>query len=90
MTCTITGHAGPITSVAFSPDGTLLASASADRTVRLWAIHAGTGAPVQTLRSHAAAVTSVAFSPDGTLLASASFDGTVKLWAAEPARCCIR
>jgi hypothetical protein len=65
-------------SVAFSPDGTRLASASDDQTVKLW--DAATGQELRALKGHTSTVRSVAFSPDGTRLASASEDRTVKLW----------
>jgi WD40 repeat protein len=72
------GHTGYVSAVAFSPDGSLLASASGDRTVRLW--NPSTGQEVQKLEGHTGYVNAVAFSPDGSLLASASDDGTIRLW----------
>ncbi|MEU9142830.1 trypsin-like peptidase domain-containing protein [Streptomyces sp. NPDC048349] len=74
----LAGHAHTVWSVAFSPDGHLLASSSADRTVRLWNV--ATGAPHATLTGHTDGVTSVAFSPDGHTLATSSSDKTVRLW----------
>jgi len=70
--------------VAFSPDGTRLASASLDKTVRLW--DASTGQELEVLGTHETSVRSVAFSPDGTRLASGSDDKTVRIWHTEPYR----
>jgi WD40 repeat protein len=64
--------------VAFSPDGSLLASAGADGVVRLWRVT--TGAEVRKLTGHTGWVYGVAFSPDGSLLASGGDDGVVRLW----------
>jgi hypothetical protein len=62
LTRRLTGHAGPVNAVAFSPDGTTLATTSDDHTARLWNAH--TGHPIATLRGHTAIVNDVAFSPD--------------------------
>ncbi|MER7468903.1 trypsin-like peptidase domain-containing protein [Streptomyces sp. NPDC097981] len=74
------GHGDRVTKVTFSPDGSTLASSSADRTVRLW--HAGTGKPGPILKGHTDQVWSVAFSPDGRTLATGGLDGTIRLWDA--------
>jgi serine/threonine protein kinase len=86
---TISSHSDTVTSVAFSPGGNLLASGSADNTVKLWNIQeaispTARGVPTlshrRTLYGHKGEVTSIAFASDGRRLASASLDGTVKLW----------
>ncbi|KAF7505050.1 hypothetical protein GJ744_001269 [Endocarpon pusillum] len=77
---TLEGHGDWVYSVAFSHDSKLLASASHDRTVRIW--DAATGTLQQTLEGHGGPVYSVAFSHDSKLLASASDDRTVRIWDA--------
>jgi WD40 repeat protein len=71
-------YSNSVWSVSFSPNGQLLASASSDRTIKLW--DPTTGELCQTLEDHSGWVQSVCFSPDGQLLASASEDTTIKLW----------
>jgi WD40 repeat protein/energy-coupling factor transporter ATP-binding protein EcfA2 len=71
------GHSGAVTSVSFSPNGKTIASASKDKTVKLWSIE---GRELQTLKGHSGSVTSVSFSPDGKTIASASSDGTIIVW----------
>ena len=75
---TLKGHSDKVHSVAFSPDGSLLASGSRDTTVRIWNV--ATGALLHTLEGHTDAVKSVVFDPKGSFLASGSLDGTVRLW----------
>ena len=72
------GHNDNVESVAFSSDGELIASGSADTTVIVW--DAFSYKEILTLRGHEKAVVSVAFSPDRTQILSGSSDGTVRLW----------
>jgi WD40 repeat protein len=78
---TLTGHNGDVNSVAFSPDGTTLASGSRDFAIGLWRV--STGRLLRFLTGHTGYVNSVAFSPDGTTLASGSDDKTIRLWNVE-------
>jgi WD40 repeat protein len=77
---TLEGHTDAVTSVAFSPDGQRLATASRDKTAKVW--DARTGQELRALKGHTDDVTSVAFSPDGQRLATTSGDGTARVWDA--------
>ncbi len=71
------GHTGPIVSLAVSPDGNSIASASWDRSIRLWPL---SGGEARVLNGHDQNVNSVAFTRDGKTLVSASYDATVRIW----------
>ncbi len=73
----LSGHTNDVNRLAISPDGKIIASASRDKTIRLWDM---TGKLLHTLDKHQQLVTDVDFSPDGQTLASSSEDKTVKLW----------
>jgi WD40 repeat protein len=81
---TLRGHNDSVLGVAWSPDGGKLATASGDRTAKVW--DASTGRDVLTLRGHEKSVLSVAWSPDGGKLATASADHTAKVWEASTGR----
>ncbi len=78
LKATLEGHTNHVWSVAFSPDGSTLASGSWDQTVRLWGVD--TAQLLHTLTGHTGEVMSVAFSPDGQTLASGSWYGNIRLW----------
>lgn len=82
---TLHGHARGINDVAWSPTAEYLATASDDKSLRIW--DAETGAALVELRGHTNYVFSCAFSPQTNLLVSGSFDETVKLWDVRSGDC---
>ncbi|MGG6294805.1 protein kinase domain-containing protein [Leptolyngbya sp. AN02str] len=89
---TLTGHEGPITAVAVSPDGLLIATGSTDRSVKLWHLETGhllhtfTGKSLLSPTGHSDRISAVAFSPDGRTLISGSDDCRVIWWDIETRR----
>jgi WD40 repeat protein len=79
------GHSGLVLDLAYSPDGAFLASASYDKTIRLWNV--ASQQCVQTLLGHFHYVNSISFTPDGNFLASGGHDGTVRLWSIASGKC---
>jgi WD40 repeat protein/serine/threonine protein kinase/DNA-binding XRE family transcriptional regulator len=81
----LSGHTDEVLAVAFSPDGTRIATASADGVAKIWDATAGrelltlTGS-IQAVNPGASKVSTLAFSPDGTRIATASNDNTIKVW----------
>ena len=73
-------HTGSVNSAAWSPDGRLIVTASADRTTRVW--DAASGQEVRQFHGHADSVWSAAWSPDGRLIVTASADRTARIWDA--------
>jgi cytochrome c len=71
------GHTAPIAALAVSPDGATIASASWDRTIRLWPV---TGGTPRVLEGHQQNVNGVAFTADGRALVSGGYDATVRIW----------
>jgi hypothetical protein len=71
-------HSAAVGAVAFSPDGTILASGDAQGIVRVWNITEST--VIQQLPPQSGAIRSLSFSPDGRLIASGSTDGTTQVW----------
>jgi WD40 repeat protein len=79
------GHTDTVGSMAFSPDGKRLVSASSDRTARIWNLE--TRQTEHILKGHEHRVVGVAFSPDGKRLVTASYDRTARVWLVESGKC---
>ena len=79
------GHTSYVYDVAFSPDGNLLASASADQTIRIREVHSGVC--LQILEGHEDGIYRIRFSPNGRHLVSASRDGTIRIWDLSNSNC---
>ena len=71
------GHTNSVYSAKISPSGQIIASASGDKTVKLWNLD---GRLLYTLQGHSDSVFDVSFSPDGKTIGSAGFDNNVILW----------
>ena len=78
------GHDDAVSSAVFSPDGTRIVTASADKTARVWDVRSGQ--EIAVLRGHEDAVAGAAFSPDGTRIVTASADKTARIWDAQSGR----
>ncbi len=74
------GHLDSVNDVLFSPNGKIIASSSADGTIRTWQPN---GSLVKILIGHTGAINSISFSPDSQVIASGSDDNTIKLWRSD-------
>ena len=75
---TFLGHNSTVNQIQYSPDGKILASASADNTIKIW--NTETGQLITTLSGHTSSVNSIVFSQDQRLLISGGEDKNIKIW----------
>jgi WD40 repeat protein len=78
---TLSGHSGPVTAVAFAPNGRTLVSGSVDKSIKIW--DAVSGQLLKTLTGDTETVSAVAFLPNGKRIISGSFDRAVVIWDAD-------
>jgi WD40 repeat protein len=78
---TLTGHAGPVNAVAFSPSGRIIVSGSFDKSLKIW--DGGSGQLLRTLTGDTEGISSVAFVPSGKQIVSGSLDRTIGIWDAD-------
>ena len=75
---TLTSHLSYVNTISISPDGQILVSGSADKTIKIWNL--STGQEIRTLKGHSQPINSLAISPDGQTLVTGSADKTIKIW----------
>jgi len=88
LRATCSGHTNAVASVRFNPQGTLVASVSADCTLKLWRSATGEAAgPSSTANQHKAGINDVCWNPSGNYVATASDDLSAKIWDVESGKC---
>ena len=81
---TLGGYTNPVLEIAYSPDGTRLATGSLDGSTWVWSLNSGGGEKMLDLPGHIGVIWDISFSPDGQRMLTASVDGTVRIWDISP------